>query len=99
LGKQEESVNAYELITKVLGEKFLVRTSSTELMGKKWSAMTWFAVIGPLAAFLLLTLWVADILEHVPGLQPVPYIAVPIAVAFLIIGAAFRYKWGRFIFG
>jgi protein-S-isoprenylcysteine O-methyltransferase Ste14 len=99
LGKQEESVNAYELITKVLGEKFLVRTSSTELMGKKWSAMTWFAVIGPLAAFLLLTLWVADILEHVPGWQPVPYIAVPIAVAFLIIGAAFRYKWGRFIFG
>jgi len=68
-------------------------------MGKKWSAMTWFAVIGPLALFLLLTVWVADILEHVPGLQPVPYIAVPIAVAFLIIGAAFRYKWGRFIFG
>lgn len=68
-------------------------------MGKKWSAMTWFAVIGPLVAFLLLTVWVADILEHVPGWQLVPYIAVPIAVVFLIIGAAFRYKWGRFIFG
>jgi len=36
-------------------------------MGKKWSATTWFTVIGPLAVFLLLTVWVADILEHVPG--------------------------------
>ena len=68
-------------------------------MGKKWSATTWFAVIGPLAVFLLLTVWVADILEHVPGWQLVPYIAVPVAVVFLIIGAIFRYKWGSFIFG
>ncbi len=68
-------------------------------MSKKWSATTWFVVLGPLVVFLALTIWVANVLERVPGWQLVPYIVVPIAVIFLIIGALFRYKWGKFIFG
>ncbi|BFH73703.1 hypothetical protein SJAV_16470 [Sulfurisphaera javensis] len=69
------------------------------MTSKKWSATTWFVVVGPLVVFLAITIWVADQLEQVPGWQLVPYIAVPMAVVFLAIGAVFRHKWGKFIFG
>ena len=69
------------------------------MTSKKWSATTWFVVLGPLVAFLILTVWVASVLARTPGWQLVPYIAVPVAVIFLVIGAVFRYKWGRLIFG
>ncbi|MBB5252775.1 hypothetical protein [Sulfurisphaera ohwakuensis] len=69
------------------------------MTSKKWSATTWFITIGPLAVFLIITIWVAEQLEKFPGWQLVPYIAVPMAVVFLIIGAVFRHKWGKFIFG
>lgn len=69
------------------------------MTSKKWSATTWFVVLAPLVAFLTLTIWVAEILIKLPGWQLVPYIAVPIAIIFLILGAIIRAKWGKFIFG
>lgn len=69
------------------------------MTSKKWSATTWFIVVGPLVLFLGLTIWVAEKLANFPGWQLVPYIAVPMAIIFLVIGAIFRLKWGRFIFG
>ena len=66
---------------------------------KKWSIGTWLMIVGPLLLFLGITVWVAEQLINFPGWQLVPYIAVPMAVIFLIIGAIFRAKWGKFIFG
>jgi len=66
---------------------------------KKWNIGTWLMVVGSLTLFLVITIWFSEQLATLPGWQLIPYIAVPLAIIFLIIGVILQGKWGRFIFG
>ncbi len=63
-----------------------------------YDVATWIAVMGPLITFLVMTVWVAEVLWKLPGWQLVAEFIVPWAIVFLLIGAWIRHKIKDFIF-
>ncbi|QGA54712.1 hypothetical protein GFS03_09075 [Sulfolobus sp. E5-1-F] len=67
-------------------------------MKDKYSITTWILVLVPLIVFLIIPLWVIDLLFIAPQWRQAIPAVIGFAVTFLVLGIFIRGKFGKFIF-
>ncbi|TRM74258.1 hypothetical protein DJ531_10145 [Sulfolobus sp. A20-N-F6] len=63
-----------------------------------YSTSTWILILGPLAVFLVITVWVIELLAKAPPWYPAIPIVIGFAVVFLALGVLIRAKLGKIVF-
>ncbi|AKA73796.1 hypothetical protein SULI_07605 [Saccharolobus solfataricus] len=67
-------------------------------MKDKYSVVTWLLILVPLTVFIIITIWVIDLLFLTPQWRQAVPAVIGFAVAFLGLGVFIRGKFGKFVF-
>ncbi|WP_338600716.1 hypothetical protein V6M85_12510 [Sulfolobus tengchongensis] len=65
-------------------------------MADSYSITTWLLILLPLSVFLVITIWVVNLLFLAPQWRQAIPAVVGFAIAFLAIGVFIRSKFGKF---
>ncbi len=65
-------------------------------MNSSYSLTSWILILAPLTIFLIITIWVINILNISPQWKPAVPIVIGFATLFLLIGVFIRTKFGKF---
>ncbi|WP_080513508.1 hypothetical protein [Saccharolobus islandicus] len=67
------------------------------IMKDKYFITTWLLILVPLTVFLIITIWVVDLLFLAPQWRQAIPVVVGFAATFLVLGVFIRGKFGKLV--